>query len=114
VKQEKGESCNGNSTDPKDWDYHVYIAKDSGERRIANTVVVEVTPYTRSVHPEFTLYRLRKLRNHKVRVTGWILYDFEHLDVSAGSNPEGKKEYRQTVYELHPVTNIEEVSMPNS
>jgi hypothetical protein len=103
VKAEKGETCNCFSTNPNDWDYHIYIGTASSQS-IFDCAVVEMTPYSRSIHPEWTLAYIRSLKGKNVKVTGWLLYDFEHKGQSYETNPSTGAPNRHTVWEIHPVT----------
>jgi hypothetical protein len=105
VKPEAGESCNCNSTDSVDWDYHIYIGTASA-KSIFDCAVVEMTPYSRFIHPEWTLQYVKSLTGKKVQVTGWLLYDFEHKPQSFETNPNTKAPFRHTVWEIHPVTAV--------
>ena len=108
VRAEKGESCNCYSTDPNDWDYHIYIGK-ANAKSIFDCAVVEMTPYSRSIHPEWTLSFVKSLKGKPVQVTGWLLFDFEHLGQSYETNPNTGARNRHTVWELHPVTTLSAV-----
>jgi hypothetical protein len=103
VKAEKGETCNCFSTNPNDWDYHIYIG-NANAKTIFDCAVVEMTPYSRSIHPEWTLAYVKSLKGKQVRVTGWLLFDFEHLGQSFETNPNTGAPNRHTVWEIHPVT----------
>ncbi|HXB94104.1 MAG TPA: avidin/streptavidin family protein [Puia sp.] len=103
VRAEKGESCNCYSNDPNDWDYHIYIG-NANAKSIFDCAVVEMTPYSRSIHPEWTLSYVKSLKGKQVKVTGWLLFDFEHLGQSYETNPSTGARNRHTVWEIHPVT----------
>jgi hypothetical protein len=103
VRPEKGESCNCYSNDPNDWDYHIYIG-NANAKSIFDCAVVEMTPYSRSIHPEWTLSYVKSLKGKQVQVTGWLLFDFEHLGQSYDTNPNTGARNRHTVWEIHPVT----------
>jgi hypothetical protein len=105
VKPEKGETCNCFSTNPNDWDYHIYIG-NANAKSIFDCAVVEMTPYSRSIHPEWTLSYVKSLKGKQVQVTGWLLFDFEHLGQSYETNPSTGAPNRHTVWELHPVTTL--------
>jgi hypothetical protein len=108
AKQEKGESCNCHSEDVNDDDVHIYIAKDDQAESIADCAVVEVTGKGKAAHPEWDINFFRKLKNHKVKITGYLLYDFEHTGMSFESNPDADPStlHRHTVWELHPITAV--------
>jgi hypothetical protein len=105
VRAEKGESCNCYSTDPNDWDYHIYIG-NANAKSIFDCAVVEMTPYSRSIHPEWTLSYVKSLKGKQVQVTGWLLFDFEHVGQSYETNPNTGARNRHTVWEIHPVTTL--------
>jgi Avidin family len=105
VRAEKGESCNCYSTDPNDWDYHIYIG-NANAKTIFDCAVVEMTPYSRSIHPEWTLSYVKSLKGKQVQVTGWLLFDFEHTGQSYETNPNTAARNRHTVWEIHPVTTL--------
>jgi hypothetical protein len=100
-----GESCNCHKPQVL-FDYHLYMADQPGVP-IAKAVVVEMTPRWRAVNPSWGtadnsfagFTTIKGLVNQQVRVTGWLLFDEEHL------NQVGV--YRATVWEIHPVTTFE-------
>jgi hypothetical protein len=104
-----GESCNCH--DPKVlFDYHLYISDQPGVP-ISKAVVVEMTPRWRAAEPSWGIadnqysgfQTIKGLINKRVRVTGWILFDQEHLPQS---HP-GPNQQRATVWEIHPITTFE-------
>jgi hypothetical protein len=100
-----GESCNCHRYQTL-FDYHIYVADQPGVG-ISQSVVVEMTPRWRSANPswgtadnDYSGYeQILALKNQRVRVTGWLLFDEEHVSVI------GKE--RATVWELHPTTTFE-------
>ena len=108
AKQEKGESCNCHSSDVLDDDIHIYIAKDDQAETIADCVVIEVSGKAKAAHPEWNLAFFKALKNHKVKITGYLMYDFEHTNMSFESNPDADPStiHRHTVWELHPITAV--------
>jgi hypothetical protein len=98
AKQSGIESSNGYIDSLRD--YHLWIAdKPTAERR--TTMIAEITPRWKVVHPEWRLRTFKRLADQKakVRVTGWLLWDQEH-----GSEVEKS---RGTSWEVHPVTKFE-------
>jgi hypothetical protein len=100
-----GESCNCH--EPKTlFDYHLYVA-DEPSVGIDEAVVVEMTPRWRDVYSTWgtadnNYEGFGVIKSHvdeRVRVTGWLLFDEEHL------NQVGK--YRATVWEIHPITTFQ-------
>jgi len=80
-------------------DWHIYLTA-SPNQGIANAIIVETTPRVRPNH-HWDKAKLDPFVNSttQVRITGWLLYDWEHIDV-IGSQ-------RATVWEVHPITKIE-------
>ncbi len=96
-----GESTNCHLTQDNEVDWHMYLTKTPNETNIGNAVIIETTPRVR-LHHKWTPVMLRTSylnQNKLLRVSGWLLYDAEHLDV-VGTE-------RATVWEVHPVTMIE-------
>jgi hypothetical protein len=95
-----GESTNCHLTDDNEVDWHMYLTKNPNEQHIANAVIVETTPRVRPNH-KWTPVMLKQYlnKNQQLRISGWLLYDFEHLNV-VGTE-------RATVWEVHPITMIE-------
>ncbi len=107
AKDEGGESCNCYSNDPKDLDVHVYISNNKYIKSIAECTVIEVSKYSKQLHPEWCAnYFNTHYKGHKVQVTGWMMYDFEHKNVSNETNPNSSKCHRKTVWEVHPITSV--------
>jgi hypothetical protein len=98
AKESGLESCNGNIDSLRD--YHIWIGDDAGASK-GSSVVVEVTPRWKAVHPEWRLRFFSALaRQHaKVRVTGWLMWDEEHASEVHHS--------RSTCWEVHPITMFE-------
>jgi hypothetical protein len=92
-------------------DFHIFMADapiSDPTKAKAEAVVVEMTPRWRAIHPTWQDTTvtgggpgpIQKLVNKtRVRVTGWLMLDEEHLSV-VGTQ-------RGTVWELHPVTMVE-------
>lgn len=98
AKQSGIESANGYIDSLRD--YHLWIG--DGPFALKNTTVIaEITPRWKVVHPEWKLKMFNKLAKQKaqVRVTGWLLWDQEHASEVSKS--------RGTQWEIHPVTQFE-------
>jgi hypothetical protein len=100
------ESCNCHSGKVADHDIHVFIAPSKNVTLISQCIVVEITPWVKKNHPEWTVAYLNANSGKKVEITGWLLYDWEHLNVSAASNVDLESAKRGTVWELHPFTSL--------
>ena len=100
VQDEKpGESANCNLLQPNEVDWHMYLT-NAANQGIAQAVIVETTPRTRPLH-HWNEVALQKLvnTNNQVRISGWLMYDFQHVsEIGTG---------RATVWEVHPITRIE-------
>jgi len=70
-------------------------------------IVVEVTSRSRRLYHLPSTATLKKQLLHKrVMITGWLLYDLMHESNAANTNPNGKKIWRATCEEIHPVSGI--------
>jgi len=94
-----GESTNCNLLGADEVDWHIYLTK-SPKQLIKTAIIVETTPRTRPLH-HWDKSVLDGLVNQdtRVRISGWLMYDFQHTGVI------GKE--RATVWEVHPITRIE-------
>jgi hypothetical protein len=97
--QGNGESTNCHLTGDDEVDWHMYLTK-SPAQQISDAIIVETTPRTRPSH-KWTADGLSQFvdSNTRVRISGWLMYDFEHVG-AIGTQ-------RATVWEVHPVTRIE-------
>jgi hypothetical protein len=100
VKQEGPEATNCHGADAVFRDWHLWLSATPGKDRRAS-IVVETTPVIRAQHPEWTITAARRLVRDSaiVRVSGWLLLDQEH--------PEQLRKTRGTLWEIHPVMQIE-------
>lgn len=100
VKREEEESTNCGSKDKADRDFHLWLS-DSARDGKAQSIVVEITPRLRAGHASWSLENLRRLVRQKsrIRVSGWLMLDPEHLDQTGKS--------RKTPWEIHPILKIE-------
>lgn len=106
------ESCNCNSANPKYRDTHIVLFVDSREKRASRSVIAEVTPRWREIMRQrgvdWSTDALKKtLKGKWVRIRGWMLYDWQYTDESENTNPRGRKNWRATAWEIHPVISIE-------
>jgi hypothetical protein len=100
IKPEGAESPNCGLTDPEEVDWHMYTSDTAGLSEISKTVVVETTARTRPLH-KWVKVDLDAVvnKNVPVRISGWLLYDYEHIPVIGTQ--------RASVWEIHPITKIE-------
>lgn len=94
------ESTNCNATKTADTDWHIAFIEQPSDPE-SSSIVTEVTPRVRIRNPGWTTKRLKPWINSELRVrfSGWLLFDPEH------KNHLGR--YRQTLWEIHPITKIE-------
>jgi hypothetical protein len=111
------ETCNCHATDPDERDTHIALTLSEGADQ-TQSVVAEVTPRTRLLrkragHDDWTTAALRRdIQGKWVEVTGWLLFDFEHVHEAENTNPGGAKNWRATCWEIHPVTSIRVLDGP--
>lgn len=79
-------------------------------------MIAEVTPRWRAVMVRRGIdWSTDTLRNtichHWVRVTGWLLFDFEHAGRSQNTATQPGV-WRATAWEIHPITSIEPLERP--
>jgi hypothetical protein len=97
------ETCNCKLSGETNNDYHVNIVEHADDL-MTDSIVVEMTPKWRAKIPEWTLMKLQSLPKPSggsplVRVSGYLLFDSEHVSRSGGE--------RATIWEIHPVTRFE-------
>lgn len=92
-------------------DTHIELTLKPNANDETTYVIVEVTPQVRqkmaATGTDWSTATLRKqLLGRWIRVTGWLLFDTEHAENAANTNPGGKHNWRATVWEIHPITSI--------
>ncbi|MGP8215762.1 MAG: hypothetical protein ACLQQ4_09390 [Bacteroidia bacterium] len=95
--------------DSTQYEIHVYISPVpvTKSTTLADCAIVEITPYSIKLHPEWSLsYFNSRMANNWVVIKGWLLYDYRHKNESLASNPGKPGMNRRTVWEIHPVTDI--------
>jgi hypothetical protein len=97
------ESCNCKLPGEPNNDYHINLVERPTDR-LWNSIVVEMTPKMRATVPQWTLEKLDGLITDinnppLVRVSGYLLFDSEHVSRSGGP--------RLTIWEVHPVMKFE-------
>jgi hypothetical protein len=94
AKQQGPESCNCHSTN--DVDNHLWVVDIPNKDR-TQSVVAEVTPRVRAMHPGWAFPRIQGVVDSqmKVRISGWLLMDQEH--------PDQVGKTRGTIWEVHPI-----------
>jgi len=97
------ETCNCELSGEANNDYHINLVERPGDR-LWNSIVVEMTPRVRPSFPQWTLQNIQGLITDinnppLVRVSGYLLFDSQHVSRSGGP--------RITIWEVHPVTKLE-------
>ena len=92
----RGEDCNCKLGDDTDVDYHIVLIGSSNDAE-NSSVTAEITPRVilKLHHPEWHDHVKEILKDRKVRVTGWLMFDSEHVS---------KPLPRINNWEIHPVT----------
>lgn len=106
------ESCNCNAKDARYRDTHIVLVPDEKEKRASRTIIAEVTPRWREMMRQrgldWSTDGLKKtLKNKWVRLRGWMLWDWHYEDEAENTNPGGRKNWRATAWEVHPIISIE-------
>lgn len=103
------ESVNCHAKDAAHRDTHIELAlaPDAPERQ---RVIVEITPRWRAkmaVISDWSTAALKKrLTGKRVRIIGWLFDDLEHKAEAENTNPGGARNWRATIWEIHPITGI--------
>ena len=121
VKSGGKETCNCGAAKPIDTDTHIMLGL-SNDAPKTQCVIVEVTPRLRLLMAkqgiDWSTETLKKENDTKgiagkwVTVTGWLMFDAIHADVSENIHPGQPNNQRATCWELHPVTKIEILTGP--
>ncbi len=114
------ETCNCEATDPVDRDAHVELALAT-DAPPNQRVIVEVTPRFRlkelNQGVDWSTMTLSSqgpegIKGKWVEITGWLLFDFEHVDAAENTNPGNPGNWRATCWEIHPITSITVLDEP--
>lgn len=98
------ETCNCRLSGAENNDIHINIIQNSTDK-ITESIVTEMSPRMRAAHPGWNKAQdlLDQLtangKKPYVQVTGYLLFDSEHVTRSGGP--------RATIWEIHPVTAFE-------
>ena len=106
------ETTNCKATNPGDRDTHIEVVLDDAHADATQRVIVEVTPRWRDKMSnqgvDWSTQTLQaQLIGHWIRVKGWLLFDQEHVNQAENTNPGNGSNWRATVWEIHPITEIE-------
>lgn len=106
-KEEGPESCNCGlaNASKKTGDVHIYLGlTPTADKK--NCIVVEITPAFKKLHPNYQTY----LKNgSKIKVTGYLVYDFIHERNAVNTCTTCTDVWRKTCWEIHPIIQIEQL-----
>ena len=114
-KASRGESTNCGATDDDNTDTHIDLAANSSASATAeeNRLIIEVTPRTRFEaglnNLDWSHANLKHLEGKCAEVGGFLFYDFDHVGQSRNDASPGSNIWRATLWEVHPITSIEEI-----
>lgn len=102
VKWGGAETCNCHSKSKDDLDIHIELAL-SPDAKPTEAMVLEINRFTKDIRDYKTL---KQLVGQRVTVQGYMMLDDEHLNNAVTTNPKGKRNWRYTCWELHPLLHI--------
>jgi len=105
------ESCNCLAGADSLRDTHIELALAPGEKRGWHVVVAEVTPTWRKIKrregEDWSTEALKgRFLGRRIRVVGWMLFDFEHAGDALNTAPPERGNARGTAWEIHPITSL--------
>lgn len=104
------ESTNCAAQGLADRDTHIEIVRSMDDSGPTRRMILEITPRVRAMAHgrglDWSTEALQPLIGHRVKVRGWMMFDFEHNDESENTAPNRKDNWRATAWEIHPVTDI--------
>jgi SH3-like domain-containing protein len=113
VRVEGVETVNCRAADSLHRDTHIEVAAHMGDDS-TKRIIVEVTPRWRaemqSLGVDWSTRGLQSLNGKRVRFRGWQLFDFEHRSQAKNTAPTNPKDWRATVWEIHPITSFKVLS----
>jgi hypothetical protein len=112
------ESCNCKAKNEIDRDTHIGLALAPGAPK-NQWVIVEVTPRLRLQMKGKADWSTKALENKEtgilnkwVEVSGWLLFDFAHVNEAENTKPGNKGNWRATCWEIHPITSMKVLAGP--
>jgi len=103
--EEGAESCNCKEAKAnlKNGDVHMYLGLTKNAKP-KNCIIIELTPAFKKMHPD---YEGLLVLNKKIRVTGFLLYDYIHRKDALMTCKKCTNTWRNNCWEIHPITKIE-------
>ena len=102
VEREGPESCNCYSNDDKYHDWHITMTPSADKIEGRYRVIVEATPHMGKWEEAF----MKSIKGKTITVSGWLFFDDEHDENAYNTNPSGKRIWRATCWEIHPISSI--------
>ena len=111
VKDGGAETCNCKTPNKDDYDTHIEIVSNPNNTN-KDAVIIEITPRLRKIMLDqgidWSTKGIKAMYLHKwVKVKGWMLSDYHHVQNAKNTRPKGTTIWRATIWEIHPVTSIE-------
>jgi hypothetical protein len=116
VKWGSKESCNCSHTGQNLQDVHIELVKTKNTTSQKKVVVAEITPRLReallgslgiNINNAGNTLLKKTLKKHKVKIKGWLFFDWEHFSNAENTDPHDDDNIRATVWEIHPITYLE-------
>jgi hypothetical protein len=105
------ESCNCFTEDKSKYSINVYISPTpiTKQTRTADCIVAVITPYSRTLSnaTDWTPDKINdKLTGKRVKISGWLIYNYLKGSVSIETNPNSAEPERRTVWGICPMTDL--------
>jgi hypothetical protein len=110
-EEEGPESCNcaeAKASD-KSGDVHMFLGLRPGSAK-KNCLVVEITPAFKKKFPNYEDLLLKK---SKIKVKGYLFYDYPHEKDAFTTCSTCSHIWRKTPWEVHPITELAIIEQPN-
>ncbi|RAZ91843.1 hypothetical protein DPM33_05020 [Mesorhizobium hawassense] len=110
-----GESCNCNATDDVNTDTHINMALTNSAENVKpeNRMIVEVTPRLRYIAGlnglDWSHGNLKHYEGSCLEIEGDLFWDDAHQGEARNTPIAGKNIWRATLWEVHPITSIQEI-----
>lgn len=111
VKHGAVETVNCGDSQEQYEDTHIELVSQAADAGNKHPMIAEVTPrwreYMSGQGQDWSTPTLTTtLRHHWMRFTGWLMNDFQHAPQADNTNPGGSGNWRGSVWEIHPITDI--------
>lgn len=103
-------SCNCFTEDKSKYSINLYISPTpiNNDTRKADCIVAVITPYSKGLNSDWDADKIMgKMGGQKIKVSGWLIYDYLHKDVSIETNPNSAAPEMRTIWGICPMTEIQ-------